>query len=179
MDAIQLTKKDHRTVEDLFKRYRKLGPRAFKSKQRLAERLTKELSIHAAMEEQLLYPALRGPAGTRMIDEALSEHQEVKEALAEIQRMKPQDPAFDERVRRVMEDVTHHAKEEERDMLPRLRRALSRKELQELGERMRAAKRLAPTRPHPRAPNAPPANVAVGTMASVVDRVRDKVTGRS
>jgi hemerythrin superfamily protein len=83
MDAIALTKKDHRTVEDLFTRYKKLGPRAFKSKHRIVERLTKELSIHAGIEEQLLYPALRAGASDGMVDEALSEHQEVKEELAE------------------------------------------------------------------------------------------------
>lgn len=74
MDAIALTKKDHRTVEDLFKRYQKLGPRALKSKQRLVERLTKELSIHAAIEEQLLYPALHRASSDGMVEEALSEH---------------------------------------------------------------------------------------------------------
>src|SRR5256885_6687992 len=98
MDAIALTKKDHRTVEDLFKRYGKLGPRAFKSKQRIVGRLTKELSVHAAIEESLLYPALREATSERMVDEALSEHQEVKEELAEIDRMRPEDPGYDDRV---------------------------------------------------------------------------------
>jgi hemerythrin superfamily protein len=178
MDAIQLTKKDHRTVEDLFKRYKKLGPRAFVSKQRLARRMTKELSIHAAIEEQFLYPALQKAAGKRAVDEALSEHQEVKEALAQLDRMRPQDPHYDERVHQVMQNVTHHAKEEERDMLPKLRKALSRKELEHLGEQMKLAKRVAPTRPHPKAPNEPPGNVVAGLVAGPLDRVRDTLTRR-
>ena len=75
-------------------------------------------------------------------------------------------------------DVTHHAKEEEREMLPKLREALSRKELEELGERMKKAKKMAPTRPHPKAPNTPPGNVAAGPVAAVMDRARDAATGR-
>jgi hemerythrin superfamily protein len=178
MDAIALTKKDHRTVEDLFKRYKKLGPRAFKSKQRIVERLTKELSVHAAIEEQLLYPALRRASSDGPVDEALSEHQEVKEELAKLQKMSPEDSGYDDRVRQLMEDVTHHAKEEERDMLPTLRKALTKKELDQLGNAMTMAKKGAPTRPHPKAPNNSPANVAAGTVAAVVDRARDAVSGR-
>jgi hemerythrin superfamily protein len=175
MDAIALTKKDHRTVEDLFARYKKLGPRAFKSKQRIVERLTKELSIHAGIEEQLLYPALRAASSDGMVDEALSEHQEVKEELAALEKMKPEEAGYDDRVLQLMQDVTHHAKEEERDMLPRLRTALTKKELDQLGDQMRLAKKAAPTRPHPKAPNKPPANIAAGAVAGVLDRAKDKV----
>ena len=62
MNAISLLKNDHKTVEDLFKRFEKLGPRAVKSKQDLAERIVRELSIHAAIEEMAFYPAIREAA---------------------------------------------------------------------------------------------------------------------
>ena len=64
-------------------------------------------------------------------------------------------------------------------MLPRLRKALTKKELDQLGEQMRVAKKAAPTRPHPKTPSKPPANVAAGAVAAVVDRARDAVQGRT
>src|SRR5207248_2563864 len=138
-------------------------------KQHIVGRLTKELSIHAAIEEQLLYPALRRASSDGMVDEALSEHQEVKEVLAKLEKMRPESQGYDDRVRQLMQDVMHHAKEEEREMLPKLRKALKKKELDQLGEQMRMAKKAAPTRPHPKAPNKPPANMAAGAVAAVVD----------
>ena len=178
MDAIKVTKDDHRKVEGLFGKFQEAGPKAYKTKQRLAERITKELSVHASIEEQVLYPALQQANGKGQVNEALHEHQEVKEALAQLEKMTPEDPAFDQTMKTVIEDVTHHAKEEEREMLPKLREALSKKELEELGERMKKAKKMAPTRPHPKAPNTPPGNVAAGPVAAVMDRARDAATGR-
>jgi hemerythrin superfamily protein len=156
MDAVKLIKEDHRMVERLFKKFRQAGPRAYRTKEGLARRITRELSVHASIEEQLLYPALRNAEGNGEVEEALHEHQEVKEALAQLETMSPEDPRFDETMNRVIEDVTLHAKEEERDMLPKLRNALTRKDLNELGDRMKTAKKVAPTRPHPSAPNTPP-----------------------
>jgi hemerythrin superfamily protein len=178
VDAIKLTKEDHRTVERLFKQFEQAGPRALKTKQRLAQRIIKELSVHASIEEQLLYPALRKAEGDGQVDEAIHEHQEVKELLARLDGMGPEEAGFDQTVYEVIKDVTHHAKEEEKEMLPRLRKAMSRKDLEELGDRMKAAKKLAPTRPHPNAPNEPPGNVAAGMVAGVMDRARDAVTRR-
>ena len=178
MDAIKLTKEDHRKVEQLFKKFQQAGPRAFKTKEHLAERITKELSVHASIEEQLLYPALRKAQGNGQVEEALQEHQEVKEALANLGKLSADDGGFDQTMSQVIEDVTHHAKEEEREMLPKLRQALSKKDLEELGERMKKAKKTAPTRPHPKAPNTPPGNVVAGSVAAVADRARDAIKGR-
>jgi hemerythrin superfamily protein len=173
MDAVKLIKEDHRMVERLFKKFRQAGPRAYRTKEGLARRITRELSVHASIEEQLLYPALRNAEGNGEVEEALHEHQEVKEALAQLETMSPEDPRFDETMNRVIEDVTHHAKEEERDMLPKLRNALTRKDLNELGDRMKTAKKMAPTRPHPSAPNTPPGNLIAGPAAAIADRARD------
>jgi hemerythrin superfamily protein len=176
MDAIDVTKQDHRRVEELFKRYKQTGPRALKARQRLAERITKELSVHASIEEQLLYPALKR-AGDGDVQEALHEHDEVKNALDRLGEMTPDDPEFDRTMKQVIQHVTHHAKEEEREMLPKLRKAMSKKDREDLGKRMQTAKKMAPTRPHPNAPKTPPVNLVAGPVAAVVDRVRDAVAG--
>src|SRR6266550_3896489 len=78
MNAITLLKNDHKTVEDLFRRFEKLGPRAVKSKQDVVERIVRELSIHAAIEEMLFYPAIREVVEAGDVDdmvlESLEEH---------------------------------------------------------------------------------------------------------
>jgi hemerythrin superfamily protein len=174
-DAIALIKKDHRTVDDLFKRYRALGDRAFKSKQDLVERMTRELSTHAAVEEQILYPRLRKSIqrGEKRTDHALDEHQEVKEILARLERMDPSDNQYDPLVEQLTKSVKAHVAEEEKELLPELKTELDREELLRMADLIKAARRNAPTRPHPKAPNTPPANVIAGAVAGVLDRARD------
>ena len=178
MNAVELLTNDHRTVDELFDRY--LAGGDAKGKKGIVEEIIRELSIHASIEEQILYPGIRSvlPDGDSLADEAIDEHKEVKELLADLDRMDPSDSDFDTKVRRVIEDVRHHAEEEEREMFPKLRAAVSKKRLDEMGKAMERAKSAAPTRPHPRAPARPPGNLVAGPLAAVVDRVRDAVSGR-
>lgn len=152
MNAVALIEEDHRKAEELFQKFQQAGPRAYKTKERIAQRITKELSVHASIEEELLYPALQRAEGNGQVEEALHEHQEVKEALAKLEQMSPDDPRFDETMNQLIQDVKHHVEEEERDMLPRLRDALPRQDLEELGDQMRTAKKTAPTGPHAKRP---------------------------
>lgn len=174
-DAIAILKRDHRTVELLFKKYEKLGDRAFKSKRTVVERISRELSIHAAVEEQILYPTIERavPRGKSKTDHALDEHQEVKETLAKLQKMKPEDDELDGLMMQLMSAVREHVKEEETDLFPKLRSSTERATLKRMGDLMQMAKKTAPTRPHPHAPARPPANIVTGVAAAMVDRVRD------
>jgi hemerythrin superfamily protein len=174
-DAIALLKKDHREVEGLFSRYRTLGARATKTKREVVRTLVRELSIHAAMEEQFLYPrtAQLGRAGERETEHALDEHHEVKEILAELDGMDPDDERMDALVGRLMSSVSEHVEEEEKELFPAVQKSMSKDELVALGEIMRLGKKTAPTRPHPRAPSTPPGNMITGMAAAVVDRARD------
>jgi hypothetical protein len=72
-----------------------------------------------------------------------------------------------------MESVRHHVEEEEHEMFPRVRKKLSRAQLLELGDLIERAKKVAPTRPHPKAPDEPPANAVAALAVGLVDRVRD------
>jgi hemerythrin superfamily protein len=172
-DVIALIRQDHRTVDDLFKKYRALGERAHKSKEQTAERIIKELSVHAAVEEQVLYPRLRDAVGSRLADHAIEEHQELKELLARLERMDPTDPLYDDLVEKVAASVTEHVQEEEAEVLPKLKAAVDRDELVAMAEAVKTAKQVAPTRPHPHAPSTPPWNVLVGTVTGVLDRARE------
>jgi hemerythrin superfamily protein len=175
MDAITILRDDHRAVDDLFKKFEALGERAKKSKRAIVDKIVRELSIHAAIEEQLLYPVVRErlPDKDEMALEALEEHLLVKIELSALQRMSPDHERYDAKVTVLAEVVRHHVKEEEKEMFPALRQVLSRTELRDLGEALQVAKKSAPTRPHPLSPDEPPGNVVVGAAAALVDRALD------
>jgi len=181
LDVVALIRADHAAVNRLFKRYGDLGPRALKSRREVAERVIRELSVHAAIEEQILYPKVRTavPNGERLVREALDEHESVKKALVELERCGPESEAFDALMARVREEVRHHVKEEEAadGILGRLRKHTPSAELREMATLMRAAKRSAPTRPHPNAPSTPPGNIFIGAAAAIIDKARDTLSG--
>jgi hemerythrin superfamily protein len=149
MDAITLLENDHRTVDDFFRQYEDLVVTTPSARREPVDRFIRELSIHAAIEEEVLYPAVRRelPDGEAMADEALQEHQEAKEILRRLDRMDPTDFEFDSAVTELIKDVRHHVDDEEMEMFPKLRSALSHERLMQLGTRMEEAKRTAPTRP--------------------------------
>jgi len=177
MNAITLLKNDHKTVEQLFKRFEKAGPRAVKAKQDIVERIVRELSIHAAIEEMVLYPAIREAAENgdmdKMVLESLEEHHLVKWVLWELERMSPDDERFDAKVTVLIENVRHHVAEEEEELFPMVNKVYGRAQLADLGEAMENLKKTAPTHPHPRSPDEPPGNLVAGAGAALVDRALD------
>ncbi|MCU1389162.1 MAG: hypothetical protein JWL72_2500 [Ilumatobacteraceae bacterium] len=179
MDAITLLRNDHKTVEALFKRFEKAGDAAYVEKREIVDRIIEELSVHAAIEEQIFYPAARSlvPATEDLTLESLEEHHIVKWVLSELEGLDPKAERFDAKVTVLIENVRHHVEEEQTDFFPKVRDALSRNALGDLGDAMAEAKKTAPTHPHPRSPDAPPANGVVGAIAGVVDRVSDNVSG--
>ena len=120
MDAVTLLRNDHKTVEGLFKKFEKAGPNATKTKQDLVEKMIEELSVHAAIEEQVLYPAARDavPDATEEVLEALEEHHVVKWTLSELDGMDPGDERFTAKVTVLIDLVRHHVKEEEGELFP-------------------------------------------------------------
>jgi hemerythrin-like domain-containing protein len=177
VDAITLLKDDHSTVKDLFKRFEAAGDDAHKTKRQIVDKIIQELSVHAAIEEQVFYPAVRSAVeqAEDEVLESLEEHHIVKWTLSELEGMDPEDERFDAKVTVLIESVRHHIDEEEGEMFPKVRKAVGRKELQELGEQMKDAKQAAPTRPHPRAPDQPPGNLIAGPLAALLDAGKDAV----
>ncbi|MGN6694917.1 MAG: hemerythrin domain-containing protein [Aquihabitans sp.] len=179
MDAITLLKQDHETVEKLFKKFEQTGDRAFVERRRLVDQIIEELSRHAAIEEQLFYPVTRATVEDVDDDvlESIEEHHVVKWLLHELEGMDPADERFKAKVTVLIENVRHHVDEEEQDYFPKVRAALGRNDLGDLGDAMEDAKKSAPTHPHPRSPDTPPGNIIAGNAAGVVDRVTDTVAG--
>jgi hemerythrin superfamily protein len=173
-DAIVLLKTEHKDVEKLFKQFEKLGDGAVKTKRDVVDQIIAALSNHAAIEEQHFYPTIREKAPDVADDvlEGLEEHHIVKWTLSELEDLPPDAERFDAKVRVLMESVRHHVEEEEGEMFPKVREALGRKELRELGDLMEKSKAVSPKRPHPKAPDTPPGNLVAGTTAAAMDSAK-------
>ena len=173
-DAIAVLKQDHRAVEQLFTRFERAGDGARRTKRNLVDSMIEALSRHAEIEEQVFYPAVRAEVDGAKADvlEALEEHHVVKSVLRELEDLDASDERFDAKVTVMMENVRHHVKEEEHELFPEVRDQMGRRRLLELGAELRAAKPLVSTRPHPGAPDEPPANVLVGGAVAALDRAR-------
>jgi len=173
-DAIAVLKQDHRDVEQLFKRFEKAGASAHRTKAQLVASMIEALSRHAEIEELVFYPAVRNslPRLESNVLESLEEHHLAKVALRELEDLDPKAERFDAKVSVMIEVVRHHVKEEERNLFPKVRDRIGRRELLELGDALRAAKPHVPTRPHPGAPDEPPANALVGGAVAVIDQAR-------
>ncbi|KOV91362.1 MULTISPECIES: hemerythrin domain-containing protein [Streptomyces] len=178
MDALDVLMHDHRMVEQLFRDYEAAA--SDRQRRGVVELLVRELSKHAALEEMLLYPLARKvlPDGDREIDEHLSEHMGVKQTLLALDRLGEGDQRTGELVAELRREVSEHIQEEEGTLMPRLRDAVSQQELDRLGELIGQAKATAPTRPHPHAPDQPPALTLAAPLAAAYDRLRDRLQRR-
>jgi len=114
-DAIALLKEDHRTVEGLFEQFEKASGEG--RKQKLAEQICLELSVHATIEEEIFYPACEGKVDEELLKEAFVEHDGAKMLIADIQAGSGQgDEFFDAKVKVLKEQIEHHVEEEEKRM---------------------------------------------------------------
>jgi hemerythrin superfamily protein len=143
--ATALLREDHQKVKKLFAEYEKLGDGAEKQKASLFQKLNQELTLHATVEEEIFYPAVEGidkgkTEGDEIVKEAQEEHKIVKTLLAELSEMTPADEAFDAKMKVLMENVEHHAGEEQTDMFP-LFDLLEKDEQESVSERLSARKR--------------------------------------
>ncbi|MBA2466241.1 MAG: hemerythrin domain-containing protein [Sphingomonas sp.] len=139
-DAVALLKQDHRTVEDLFEQFEKAGGEG--RKQKLAQQICLELSVHAMIEEEIFYPACEGKVEEDLLQEAYVEHDGAKILIAQIQDGDGQsDEFFDAKVKVLQEQIEHHVEEEEQRMDGMF--AQARKggvDMDALGEQMTARK---------------------------------------
>jgi hemerythrin superfamily protein len=127
-DACDLLDTDHKAVKRMFKEYEELtGSRARSAMQKkmdLAHQICHELTVHAQIEEEIFYPALREAIkDTDMLAEAEVEHQTAKDLIAQIEAMADADEMFDAKVKVLGEYIDHHVKEERGEIFPKARSA--------------------------------------------------------
>jgi hemerythrin superfamily protein len=170
---------DHREFESVFTEIESGGdPR---TQPELVEHVIAGIVRHAVAEEEYVYPAARSalPNGDEIAEHEIKEHSEAEEIMKAIEGTDTQDSRYDDLVRQLIGDIRHHIEDEESDLLPALRDACSPEQLHELSEKFQRAKSMAPTRPHPLAPDRPPANRILAPGAGLVDRLRDALSGRN
>jgi hypothetical protein len=170
---------DHRDVEEIFEKL-EAGAVAPAERQTLVEQAVTMLVMHAVAAEQVVYPVARRALadGDAVVDRLVALNAEAEKAMKELEKREPGDPEFDALLARVIVTARLQAQVEERTLLPPLTIAVGRKETNAAGEAFAAAKKVAPTRPHPAAPDTPPGNL-VNPLTGLVDRLRDTVSGRA
>ncbi|TME44820.1 MAG: hemerythrin domain-containing protein [Chloroflexi bacterium] len=138
MDAITLLKNDHRQVEKLFKEIEKGDG----NREKLFKELKDELDVHAQIEEQLFYPAVRDAKQTHeIVLESFEEHKQVKMVLMDLEKADKNTEHWLAGLKVLMEDVQHHVGEEENELFPKVKdKVLSKEQLDDLGKRMEAMK---------------------------------------
>jgi hemerythrin superfamily protein len=117
-EAVEMLREDHQKVKDLFKEFEKAEEN--EEKGQIVRAALTALEIHATLEEEIFYPAVREQIDDDdQMDEALEEHHVVKLLIGELQEMKPGDDHFDAKFKVLAESVKHHIEEEESEILPK------------------------------------------------------------
>lgn len=140
MDALELLKKDHRRVKELFEQCQ--GTEDKKDLKRLFRDIKSELELHTRLEETIFYPAMEEHEELQdMVLESLEEHKQVKTILKDLSKLASTSERFKPKLKVLMDDVVHHAEEEEEGkMFPKIREVIDDSELDELGGQIEAAK---------------------------------------
>jgi iron-sulfur cluster repair protein YtfE (RIC family) len=125
-DAIALLTQDHKAVQKMFKDFEKLkkSDGSEEEKSELVKRACNELTIHAQIEEEIFYPAVRaGIEDEDLMDEAEVEHGSAKDLISQLESMDSSDELYDARFTVLGEYINHHVKEEQDEMFPKAKKA--------------------------------------------------------
>jgi hemerythrin superfamily protein len=139
MEALELLKQDHQKVKELFEQAE--DSEAGTEQKRIFRQIKTELETHSRIEESVFYPAMQKHQELKgMVREALEEHNQVS-LLKEMENLVDDSEKFDSKLQMLMEDVEHHAEEEEEGkMFPKVREIVERATLDKLGQELEAAK---------------------------------------
>lgn len=144
MDGLELLRQDHDRVRTLFTSFREAADAEDGGRMaELSGEIFHELEVHTAIEEEVFYPMIHDAGGedlTEHTDESYEEHHVVDVLMGEIRQLSASDPTFKAKMTVLMENVEHHASEEEDEMFPQVRELFSENQLQSLGEELQAAK---------------------------------------
>jgi hemerythrin superfamily protein len=178
-DVVDILISDHRDVTALIGEI--WSVRDTMIRRDLTDTAISELVRHAVAEEMYVYPAMRKhlPEGEKAVEHDIEEHKELERAMKQLEAVDVSSAEFDAALRQLETLLADHVQDEESEQFPELRRRIPQEELAELAGKVQSAKKLAPTRPHPEAPNSELFHKLVGPGVGLVDRLRDKLTGRA
>lgn len=177
-DVVDILTADHREMVELVEKI-KATPEP-EQRRDLSDTVTAEVMRHAVAEEMYVYPVIEEhiPDGSAEVEHDKREHAELVDTMKEMEGADTSDPTFLALAQRLEDQLRHHASDEEDDHFPKLRTHISADRLVEIGQQVEAAKKMAPTRPHPHAPHSELFHKLVGPGVGMVDRLRDKLMGR-
>jgi hemerythrin-like domain-containing protein len=177
-DVAQILTDDHREMVELVDRIKNAPIGA--ERRDLADMLIAEVMRHAVAEEMYVYPAMEDsvPDGSAHVEHDKEEHERIVQVMKRIENTDASDPAFMALIDELEDQLRHHADDEEKEQFPALRAHIGSARMADLGEKVQTAKKLAPTRPHPSAPHSELFHKTVGAGVGMVDRLRDKLSGR-
>jgi hemerythrin superfamily protein len=177
-DVVDVLTTDHHEVLDLLQQI-KVTTNA-EERRDLADTVISELVRHSVAEEMYVYPAMRKhlPDGEDAVEHDISEHKEIEKTLKKLEGASADDAEFTQLLGQLEGILRDHIQDEETEQFPGLRAQIPREELVKMAQKVEAAKKIAPTRAHPLAPNNPVFHKLVGPGVGLVDRLRDKLTKR-
>ena len=148
-DAIAVLKDEHQVIRKLFGDFQAAGPRAIVTKGKLSAKIIEKLTVHTYLENEIMYPEVRKllPGLEDDVLESYEEHHVADLLVMELVAMKPDAERFNAKMIVLIENVTHHMDEEENDWFPKVRKGLSRAQLQDIGARMVETRKTAPRSP--------------------------------
>jgi len=166
-DAIEMLTADHKAVKTLFKQFRALKQDETDEDEKaaLVKQICDALTVHAAIEEEIFYPAVRAAIDDAdLMDEALVEHAGAKALIAQLREMTPDEELFDAKVTVLGEQIDHHVEEEEGEIFPQAKKA--KVDTRALGTRLAARKEELGTELGLDLEGAPTGNKKLGTKKS-------------
>lgn len=145
-DALVLLREDHKRLRALFKDFHAAADRPAGRREKIVSRILEELAAHTQIENEVLYPRIRAlvPHLEGDILEAFEEHHVAEVLSTELAGLTAEDERFEAKTKVLIESVTHHLTEEEQGWFPKVRAALSRTQLRQIGEELIAARTRAP-----------------------------------
>ncbi len=177
-DVVDVLMTDHREALTLVEQIPAADPA---QRRDMADTIIAELMRHSVAEEMYVYPAMREhlPEGDAAVQHDIEEHQQLEEAMKALESVDSADPRFLEVLGQLEAVLRDHVQDEETEQFPQLRARIPREQLVEMAAKVETAKKVAPTRPHPAAPHSELFHKMVGPGVGMVDRMRDKLTGRT
>ena len=181
-DVVDILTADHREFDRIFTELEGLRgrsePDVLQRKRDLVDEVTIGIVKHSVAEETQVYPRVEKQVDKEEAEHSKEEHAEAEETMKRLERMDADDPGFDDAVQELINEIRHHVEHEESRMFTELRASFTREQLVEMAGQVEAIKKIAPTRAHPMTPNEPGVRLAVGPVASLLDHLRDAVSGR-
>jgi hemerythrin superfamily protein len=173
-DIVRVLLEQHAQVRDLFAEIQKAPANERKEP---FDRLRALLAVHETAEELVLRPQADDADWKDVATQRNKEEAEANEVLASLEDMDTASEAFLTKLQEFEESVDEHAEAEENEEFPRVLEALDEDERRKLGSRLQAVEKTAPTHPHPAAAGSTTAVALTGPFASMVDRVKDALSG--